>query len=152
MLTVTDSVADSAAETLPEGTAGAVQTLLDRGIEVIAMRDTPRWEQDQYTCAEAALEDGGTPVDADAACGADLSEKLAPTNPAAPLAALTGTGAGEGAGVTVLDLTEEICPDGRCAPVLGDTIVYMDDNHLTRVFTEEVLAPAMTRELRAAAV
>ncbi|MFI8778046.1 acyltransferase family protein [Brachybacterium paraconglomeratum] len=146
MTTVTETVPDSAAETLPEGTEGAIQTLLDRGIDVLAMRDTPRWEQDQYACAEAVIEDGGTPADADAACGADVSEKLAPENPAAPLATLTGPGSS----VTVLDLTPEVCPEGRCSPILGDTYVHMDDNHLTRVFVEEVLAPSMTRELAAA--
>ena len=81
-----------------------------------------------------------------AACGADVSEKLAPENPAAPLKTLTGPGSS----VRVLDLTEEICPGGRCSPILGDTYVYMDDDHLTRVFVEEVLAPTVTRELAAA--
>jgi len=147
MTTVTETQPDSAAETLPEGTEGAVQTLLDRGIDVLAMRDTPRWEHDQYACAEAVIEGGGTPADADDACGADLADKLAPENPAAPLATLTGPDAG----VTVLDLTPEICPGGRCSPILGDTYVHMDDNHLTRVFVEEVLAPPMTRRLAAAA-
>ena len=145
--TVTQTVPDSAAETLPEGTEGAVQTLLDRGIDVLAMRDTPRWEADQYSCPEAVIEGGGTPVEADEACGADASAKLAPENPAAPLKTLTGPGSS----VRVLDLTEEICPGGRCSPILGDTYVYMDDDHLTRVFVEEVLAPAVTRELAAAA-
>ena len=144
--TVTQTVPDSAAETLPEGTEGAVQTLLDRGIDVLAMRDTPRWEADQYSCPEAVIEGGGTPVEADEACGADASAKLAPENPAAPLKTLTGPGSS----VRVLDLTEEICPGGRCSPILGDTYVYMDDDHLTRVFVEEVLAPTVTRELTTA--
>ncbi|GAA4522111.1 acyltransferase family protein [Brachybacterium paraconglomeratum] len=148
MTTVTEAAPDAPSESLPEGTDVAVQTLLDRGIEVIAVRDTPRWEQDQYQCAEAVIDRGDTPADADDACGADVEDKLAPENPAAPLAALEGPDAA----VTLLDLTPQICPDGRCAPVLGDTYVYMDDNHLTRLFVEESLAPVVTRELESAEV
>ncbi|MGP9744315.1 acyltransferase family protein [Brachybacterium sp. AOP29-B2-41] len=148
MTTVTEAAPDAPSESLPEGTDGALQMILDRGIEVIAVRDTPRWEQDQYQCAEAVIDRGDTPADADAACGADVEDKLAPESPAAPLAALSGPDAS----VTLLDLSPLICPDGRCAPVLGDTFVYMDDNHLTRLFVEQTLAPAVTRELEAAAV
>lgn len=147
MTTVTSTVADSSAETLPAGTDAAVQALLDRGIDVLAVRDAPRWEVDQYQCAEAAIEDGGTPLEADAACGADAADKLAPENPAAPLAELDGADAA----VTLLDLTPQICPDGRCSPVLGDVYVYMDDNHLTRLFVEETLAVAVTDELQTTA-
>ncbi|MGO3209586.1 MAG: SGNH hydrolase domain-containing protein [Brachybacterium sp.] len=148
LTTVTQTFDDGTEEVLPEGTDGALQTLLDRGIDVIAVRDTPRWGQDQYQCAEAVIDRGGTPVAADAACGADVEDKLAPQNPAAPLTALSTPGAT----VTLLDLTPQICPDGRCSPVLGDTYVYMDDNHLTRLFVEESLAPAVTEELAAAKV
>ena len=146
LTTVTRTLPDGKAETLPAGSDTAIQLILDRGIDVIAARDTPRWEQDQYQCAEAVVDDGGTPVEADAACGADVEQKLAPANPAAPLAALTG----EGSAVTLLDLTPQICPQGRCAPVLGDLYVYMDDDHLTRVFVEETLTPYVTRELETA--
>ena len=146
LTTVTVTAADSADETMPSGTEDAVQQLLDRDITVIAARDTPRWEQDQYQCAEAVIDAGGTPADADAACGAGVEDKLAPENPAAPLAELGDPEAG----VTLLDLTSSICPGSRCSPVLGDVFVYMDDNHLTRLFTEETLAPAVTRELDAA--
>ncbi|WP_394216526.1 acyltransferase family protein [Brachybacterium vulturis] len=147
MTTVTRTDAAGSAETLPEGTQGAVQALLDRGIDVLAVRDTPRWEVDQYQCAEAVIDDGGTPAEADDACGADVADKLAPENPAAPLAALDGPGAA----VTLLDLTPQICPAGRCSPVLGEVYVYMDDNHLTRLFVEETLAVAVTEELETAA-
>ncbi|MGF7023033.1 acyltransferase family protein [Brachybacterium tyrofermentans] len=156
-------------ETLPAGTEAAVQALLDRGIDVIGTRDAPRWEQDQYQCAETIIEGGGTPVDADEGCGADVEAKLAAENPAAPLADLqpatadgagddTADGAADGAAddagddtaeVVLLDVTEEICPEGRCSPILGDTYVFMDDNHLTRTFVEGTLVAPMSRELQA---
>ncbi|MFC7456936.1 acyltransferase family protein [Brachybacterium sp. GCM10030267] len=145
-------------EVMPPGKEAAVQALLDRGIDVLGVRDTPRWEHDQYQCAEEIIEDGGTPADADEACGADVGTKLAPENPAASLAELTpgteepsdgseGSDPTEPAEVIMLDFTPEICPDGRCPPVLGESYVYMDDSHLTRTFVEGVLVAPMTRQL-----
>ena len=88
---------------------------------------------------------GGGTGGTDEACGADASAKLAPENPAAGLAPAEG-----GSSLTLVDLSAQICPEERCSPILGDTYVHMDDNHLTRVFVEEVLAPSMTRELATA--
>lgn len=152
LTTSTRTSPDPTAEVMPEGTANAVQLLLDRGIDVIAVRDTPRWEADQYECAEQVIDAGGSPADADLACGAEVEQKLAATDPAAPLAGLTGQGpsdapAADAAQVILVDLTEQVCPDGRCSPVLGDTYVYLDDNHLTRLFVESVLEPALREEL-----
>lgn len=149
LTTATLTDAGSAEETLPDGAASSVQALLDRGIDVIAARDTPRWESDQFQCAEDVIDGGGTPAEADEACGADASQKLAASNPAKPLADLVPAGPGDGAAaeVTLLDLSTQICPEGRCSPVLGDVSVYMDDDHLTRLFVEETLAPRVTELL-----
>ncbi|APX34783.1 acyltransferase [Brachybacterium sp. P6-10-X1] len=134
---------DENGETMPEGTAPAIRALLQQGVHVIGVRDTPRWEQDQFACAEAVIEDGGAPSDADAACGADAADKLAPTNPAADLAELPGAEDR----LALVDLGESICPHGRCSPILGESYVYMDDDHLTRTFVETVLAGPLTEEL-----
>lgn len=130
-------------ETTPEGMRNAAEEITSRGIDLIGVRDTPRWAEDQYACAEDVIRSGGTPVDADEACGADASAVYAPTSPAADLADL----ATDEAQVELLDLTSSICPDGRCAPILGDTYVYLDEDHLTRLFVERTLAPAASREL-----
>ncbi|MFQ6484065.1 acyltransferase family protein [Brachybacterium epidermidis] len=153
---VTRTRPDSPAEEMPDGATQAVQELLDRGIDVIAVRDTPRWDADQYACAERVITGGGSPADADRACGADVQEKLAAANPAAEVADLTGAGpsdqpAAGAAQVRLVDMTPQICPGGRCSPVLGQTYVYMDDNHLTRLFVESVLAPPMREELESTA-
>ncbi|MCT1775960.1 acyltransferase family protein [Brachybacterium sp. p3-SID957] len=152
LTTVTRTQADSAEEVMPAGTDTGVQMLLDRGIDVIAVRDTPRWGSDRYECAERVITGGSSPADADLACGAEVEQRLAITNPAASLAGLSARGpsdappadAGE---VTLVDLTAQVCPDGRCAPVLGDTYVYLDDNHLTRLFVESALEPVLRNEL-----
>lgn len=131
-------------EFMPGSTEVAVQNILDRGIDVVAVRDNPKWAKDQYECAEAVIEDGGTPEDANAECGADVEDKLLPENPARALADLEGA---DGAGVTLVDHTEAFCPDGRCAPILGEIYVYMDDGHLTKDFVRAVLTPTMTEML-----
>ena len=74
--------------------------------------------------------------------GMDAAEKLAPESPAAGLVA------GEGGGtLTSLDFSPLICPDGRCSPVLGDSYVYLDDDHLTKRFVQQTITPAMTEAL-----
>lgn len=143
LTTVTRTSPDSAAESAPEGTISGVQAVLDLGIDVLAVRDTPRWVTDPFTCAERVIDAGGTPAEADASCGADVEDKVAAEHPAADLAARTGPGAE----VTMIDLTDQICPDGRCSPVLGETYVYLDDNHLTRMFVEQSLASAFSAQV-----
>ena len=142
LTTSTRTEVDSAEETTPEGMANAVAELTSRGIDVISARDNPRWGQDQYSCAEDVIESGGTPVDADTSCGADAADKYAPSDPSADLVPAEGGGS-----LTHLDLSTLICPDGRCSPVLGDTYVYMDDDHLSKRFVQQTLAPAATAVL-----
>src|SRR5699024_11350634 len=86
----------------------------------------------------------------DEASGAALEDTHAAQNPAAPLADLAPSDGRGDAQVTVVDLSAQICPDDRCPPVLGDTYVYMDDNHMTKLFVEQTLTAPMTRELEAA--
>ena len=143
LTTVTRSDPASSAEAVIPGQQPLLKALLDDGIDVLAVRDTPRWQSDAFVCAEAVLDDGGSPTDADTACGADVSDKLAAQNPATGLTALST----ETARVIPLDMTPLVCPDGRCSPILGPRYVYMDDNHLTEVFTSEVLAPRMSEDL-----
>lgn len=138
----TRTAADSAEEEMLAGQATAVEVLTARGIDVLSVRDNPRWEDNAYQCAEAVITADGTPAEADEACGADVSEKLAPENPAGELVAADGGGS-----LTVLDFSDLICPDGRCAPVLGDTYVYLDEDHLTKRFVQQTIAPAMTEAL-----
>ncbi|MGF3052676.1 acyltransferase family protein [Microbacterium sp. YY-03] len=55
--------------------------------------------------------------------------------------------AAEEAGATVLDTWEMVCPDGVCRAVIGGTIVYFDESHLTRTFAE-TLTPWLRSEIR----
>ena len=141
-MTSTTSKPTGTEEALLPGTREGVQAVLDKGVNVLAVRDAPRWPTSLYTCAEAVIDAGGTPELADQACGADLSTKLASTDPSEVLDNMSGAG---GARVFRMDISDLICPDGRCAPIQGNAYVYMDDNHLTRVFTSGIAKEVTTR-------
>ena len=64
------------------------------------------------------------------------------------LAAQDPTLSSRRSGVTPVDLTEWICPDGMCPAVIGGVVVYLDDNHLTWSYAR-TLAPALVQRSRA---
>lgn len=142
LMTSTAATPTGTEETVPPGTREGIQAVLDKGVNVLAVRDAPRWPTSLYTCAEAVIDAGGTPELADQACGADLSTKLASTDPSEVLDNMSGAG---GARVFRMDISDLICPDGHCAPIQGNAYVYMDDNHLTRVFTSGIAKEVSAR-------
>ncbi|NLT07849.1 MAG: acyltransferase [Solirubrobacterales bacterium] len=54
--------------------------------------------------------------------------------------------AAEAAGVRVVDPAPMVCPEGRCPAVIGNALVYRDDNHFTAAFSR-TLAPWLGRQL-----
>ena len=124
----------TSAERLVTGYEAAVTELTTRGISVVGLRDNPRWPAGVVTCALREDDD-------ESACGAPVTAKLAAADPAASLAATDG--------LTLVDLTDHICPQGHCPPSVGNVWVYLDDNHLTRSYAA-TLAPALEERLRAA--
>jgi peptidoglycan/LPS O-acetylase OafA/YrhL len=120
-------------ERLVTGYEEVVRAVTAGGTPVVGLRDNPRFTGGVVSCALAQ---------GDAACTAPVSEKLAATNPAEALAVR---------GFSALDLTDLVCPAGRCPPAVGNVWVYLDDNHLTRSYAA-TLAPALEERLRAAGV
>ncbi|MFD2756778.1 acyltransferase family protein [Gulosibacter faecalis] len=47
----------------------------------------------------------------------------------------------EEAGGTWVDLTQSICPEGVCRPVVGGVVTYLDDNHMTQTFIRTLAGP-----------
>lgn len=146
----------SAKEAMTVGGIDAIRAVRALGIDVLAFRDNPRWSTNAYQCAEAVIEEGGTPEQADATCGAadtaklaaksPLDEAEAASDPTASAASDSGGAQQADAGrLITVDLTDRICPDGRCSPILGNRYVYMDNNHLTRAFTTAVAPDVSTR-------
>ncbi len=119
MTVVTAAAVDSPDERMLHGIDWVVDEFVAAGIEVIGLRDNPRSDNDLYTCALKRLD-----------CDRPVDEALQPENPAAELADR----------VTLVDFTDEICPDGTCPTRIGDLAVYIDDNHLTWAFAATLAA------------
>ena len=83
--------------------------------DIILIRDNPRYIDNILDCVHQNLADG-------LACAAPLDEKLADSNPLEDLAADN---------VHIIDMTDQFCPEGICRAVIGNVILYMDDNHIT---------------------
>lgn len=129
-VTVADPTSDQ--EVMLPGIEEQIRTFTDAGIKVIALRDNPRFPYNVYECAQVNPDDPNT-------CGAFLSDKLAPVNPAEELIKSNPL-------VYGADLTDYYCPDGTCDAVIGNIYVYMDDNHIGRAYGKTV-APYLRDQL-----
>ncbi|MHC5558327.1 acyltransferase family protein [Kocuria sp. U4B] len=125
---------DGSAERVIEGFPELVDRLTGQGIDVVGFRDNPRLDFNPYECAERHGPD-------DPQCQVAVGQVLAPINPADVLAGRPG--------FTSLDLTDLICPDGTCRPVVGNVYVFMDPHHLTWTYTR-TMGPAVEERLTAA--
>ena len=115
---------------------GLVRTfglLKSLGITVVLVRDIPTPGFDVPDCL------AGSP-DRPERCAfdaADVAPQLAADRAAA-----------ESAGVAAIDLTQTVCPSGRCAPVSNGVIVFRDTHHVTASFAES-MADEFERQLTA---
>lgn len=122
-------------ERLDPGFVSEVKTLNDAGIEVVAFRDTPRPAQPVPACLEK------DPT-AYVACGSQQDQIYAQDSPTAAVAAqLPDT--------KFLDLTKYFCPDANCPAVIGNVIVYKDDNHVSATYMK-TLEPYFEKAFMAA--
>ncbi|GAA1120244.1 acyltransferase family protein [Arthrobacter flavus] len=110
----------------------AAQQIMADGAELIAIRDNPRFPVNMPECVEGSGQE-------DPSCTFEVSTKLAPVNPVAELAARYPS-------LHSIDMTDLICPDGTCPPVIGNVLVYMDDNHLSETYIE-TMVPEFERRL-----
>lgn len=132
----TDRDADADAgesEQVLEGVDTAIERLSESDIPVVLIRDNPRFTFNAYQCAERS-------TDIDSGCSVAEGQALAAENPAAALV---------GDNVATIDLSRYYCPDGTCPAVIGNVSVYIDENHLSLVYTKS-LSPVLGRELDAA--
>nr|WP_245932225.1 acyltransferase family protein [Arthrobacter psychrochitiniphilus] len=127
----TDAVPDSPDESLIPGYEAAVQRFAGAGIDVIGVRDNPRFSDSKSACVAKSGPD---------ACAFKQADHLAATDPAASLNSINGA--------HMIDLTDQYCKDGNCPAVLGNVLVYLDDNHLTWDFAR-TMAPALGERIAA---
>jgi peptidoglycan/LPS O-acetylase OafA/YrhL len=129
------SEAGASSEAEPEMVAALQdwwKKLQKAGVKVIALADNPAPSKNVYECATEhpdkltlcafpRNEGRGTPA---------LRQAVAKTP-----------------GTSFIDLTDAICPTDKCAPVIGNVLVYRQGSHLTKTYVE-TLAPRLERELK----
>ncbi len=122
VLTVGTAAQPAAAEdVIVAGLPEASLQLAGEGIPVIGIRDNPRFTYNVVHCTEMYGVDSSK-------CSATVESKL--SNGAAVASAFDAL-----QGLALLDMTDLICPDGVCHPVIGNIRVYLDDNHMTSSYT-----------------
>ena len=83
---------------------------------MIAIRDTPHFPFNPVECLAEDRPD----------CSVGVADAVSPEDPILVAARHTG--------VRAIDLTDAICGPDRCAPVVGNVVVYRDNNHLTATY------------------
>ncbi|MBB4933900.1 peptidoglycan/LPS O-acetylase OafA/YrhL [Lipingzhangella halophila] len=105
---------------------------LDRlGIDVIAVRDTPRFGFDTASCL--ATKDA-------AECGGQRGRSMADEPPYEELAGVPDN-------VAFIDLTDHLCEGDECPAVIGNVLVYWDGSHMTATFMR-TMAPVLEPRLK----
>lgn len=124
-------VGEGLEEKTPEGYVTQWRKLAEADIPVVAFRDNPRFDFDPAECVQQH--------DLDALqCGMSQEDFLAPQPPYADMDIPSE--------VSFVDLSDAYCIDGHCPPVIGNVLVYIDDNHVTSTYME-TLSPLLETKL-----
>jgi peptidoglycan/LPS O-acetylase OafA/YrhL len=143
---------ESSADAMANGLRDTWNRLSTLGIQVIVLADTPHSGMNVYECV-AENPDQLTRCTYDRAEG--VAKSSTPTLQEAVEASRTAQeqiGDSESRGlVAMIDLTSAICPTERCAPVIGDVLVYRQGSHITATYIT-TLAPRLGEALKSAGV
>jgi peptidoglycan/LPS O-acetylase OafA/YrhL len=126
---------DAPFETEVPGYLEGIKPFTDAGIEVVGIRDNPRFNVNMPECVQKNGPD-------DPQCNAPLQESLAASS---PLDAYRG----QVPGLHLMDMSDFICAGGSCPAVVGNVYVYKDDNHLTKTYVQTMI-PMFEQRLLAA--
>jgi len=126
----TSTVSDGGGEFTPDGYVDQWRLLDDLGVEVVGIRDTPRWMRDPVDCLWANSDDMGV-------CTVPRDRSLAEADPAAQRTDLPPN-------VTLIDVDHLICTENVCPATIGDMVVYWDLSHLSATFAAS-LAEAINK-------
>lgn len=123
----TSQLPEEGPERIGRVTETTMPELMDEGIDIVALRDTPRVLEDPVGCLEA----GGTVE----SCTQELSRDVMPEvrTDAEVLKMHSGRG---GAEVYPVDLLSVTCPEYSCPPIIGNVHVMFDVDHLTATYAE----------------
>ncbi|MDQ0755557.1 acyltransferase family protein [Arthrobacter sp. B3I4] len=131
----TAAAPSSAEETLIPGLEASLKTWAELGIDVVLVRDNPRFG---FNMADCVVTKGADAPD----CRPGREGLVAATS---PFDALQETAPG----VVTIDMTDLICEPGACPGAVGNMFVYLDNNHLSRTYAAS-LAPMFRDRLLAA--
>jgi peptidoglycan/LPS O-acetylase OafA/YrhL len=120
MVVGTAAAPSSPAEVLTPGLLESATAWTEQGIDVVAIRDNPRFD---FNMADCVVTKGQENPD----CRPVKANLLAAESPFAALK-------GRVRGLAFVDMTDLICDATYCPAVVGNTFVYLDDNHLTRTY------------------
>jgi peptidoglycan/LPS O-acetylase OafA/YrhL len=121
-------------DTMISGLRTTWSRLTAAGVEVFVLRDSMHPFMSVYACVAENRHRLTR-------CTYDREEGIAAS--AAPIQAIAARGM---VGVHVIDMTDAICPTARCAPVIGNVLVYRQGSHLTASYVAS-LAPRLGQEL-----
>jgi peptidoglycan/LPS O-acetylase OafA/YrhL len=125
-----DASADATVEAMAAGMVEQWSTLQDAGVGVIVLEDTPETGMAVYECVSENLQNLTR-------CSFDRADSDGSGGARAQRAAVD-----EFDSVAYVDLNDAICPTSRCAPVIGNVLVYRQGSHLTATYVE-TLAPRL---------
>ncbi|MFD9893496.1 acyltransferase family protein [Amycolatopsis sp. NPDC059027] len=114
-------------EQTPPGFVAQWRALDRAGIPVVAVRDNPRFDFSPAACVESRGRKAPE-------CSVRRDRLFAPTPPYRKAADVPPN-------VSFLDFSDYFCGT-LCSPVVGNVLVYMDDNHVTATFMT-TLSPAL---------
>lgn len=103
-------------EVVPQSYVESWQVLNDNGVEVIGIRDNPRFDFDVPECLyrqRTAMEPH--------TCAIDRDQALSSTDPAIEYQAL----------IESIDMSEMFCTSDQCLTHFSDKIMYRDSNHIS---------------------
>lgn len=120
----TEAHPDNPQDTVVPGFPAAAKMLQDQGIEVVGVRDNPRYSFNMMSCLDEAGHDM-------AQCSRDRQSTITDTPPFSEILA-------EAPATMLLDTTDLICSESLCEPIVGNMHVYIDDNHLTETYVESM--------------
>lgn len=131
-----DDVPESVdAGSVEDGYSQVWRDLEEQSIPVTVILDNPRMQIDMPECVtehSEALEE----------CAVDRDQAVDASGFGQQNSAAASSGA------TAIDLTDAICPEQQCAPIIGSVLVYRDSHHLTATYAAS-LANHLEEELRA---
>jgi peptidoglycan/LPS O-acetylase OafA/YrhL len=121
---------------LVRGVVEAWKTQAERGARIIAIADNPRADAITTSCVEEHL------FEANERCSIPRARAFSAFD-----AAIDATRALPAS--HLIDLSERYCDAQTCFPVIGNVVVYRDDNHITATFAR-TLTPFLLEHLQRA--